>query len=976
MLLSLPLFAANGEAGRNPNDPLDQGGETCATAPAITTIPYCDSGTTLGHVNDYVVPCNTPSVAPDVVYTITPPVTSVLSFSLCGSAYNTALTIWRGCPTAGGQLICCSDNVCGDDACCSGITLLAGVQYFVVVDGGVGGVVAGNYVLNVVQGQSCPETPCQNVCPFESLDFEPANNNCGPNAPSVTCGDTLCGVISAAADRDWYRFNFTQFPCADVHIAVYGNDTPGHFPFGQGLNPKVSVWTADCTTMLAQDDDGGVGLDALLDSLCIPAGSYNILVESSAGTGPYELWIWCTSCQCVCPYPNFDIEPNNICSGGGGVISCGDTVCGYQELGANDYYYFRVLGPGCQNVTIDVFGNDTPGQYPFGQGLNPRVTLYTPGCVGIAGDANSGVGEDARIDSLCLAPGTYRLHVIAEPQATNFGPYVIATSCTPCQCADTCDYPNRDFEGVNNSCGTFNPPMACGDTLCGELSVNDVVDWYLITVVGPGSIRLKVDVFGNDTPGFYPFGLGLNPRVSVVGVGCTSVLGNDNDGGIGEDSHLEICLSQGTYNIAVTADSLQFGPYILATACAPCDTCPYPDFDVEPLNNSCGTINEILHCNDARCGEIFGTVAPDQDWYVLQLTECRQLFIDVLGNDTPGFYPFGHGLNTAVELWSADCSTMLYQDFNSGVGEDARLNTPCIEPGIYMLRIYGEVGTQGPYIIFVGCEACQCGPPCEVICPTGSTLENEPCPSFVDSTNGGCNTEPQHFLPLQCNQVYCGTGFATPNYVDTDWYRLLVTSPSQVRLCVTSEFDGYLNLYVRGPRPNGCDALDLVDCIYVVGCQGIQCISDCLPRGIYYAEFRPAGFQNVNCWDYTLAAVCSDCQPTVCEAPDSVVISYPDLLDAPNPVTDITLRWPPVPGATEYRIHRVDNNTVFVPGPGNYVAATSDTFYTHPGVIAFGGADEVWIYYVVAYCAYNHEPCDVVPAAVRPEEPRIIAPRE
>ncbi|MBK6765563.1 MAG: hypothetical protein IPG71_04310 [bacterium] len=833
LVCAVPLWAANETDGRNPINPLDQGGETCATAVAITSIPFCDTGTTLGHINDYPVPCNSNSAAPDVVYSITPPVTAILSFSLCGSAYNSALTIWRGCPSAGGVLVCCSDNVCGDDACCAGVTLQANVLYFVVVDGGAAPN-AGNYLFNVLQGEQCPETPCaQDTCTLGNRDIEPVNNNCGPNTPNITCGDSLCGEISMTADRDWYRLNFTQFPCADIRIAVYGNDTPGHYPFGLGLNPKVSLWSADCLTMLAQDSDGGIGLDALLDSLCLPAGSYNVLVEHEGSIGPYELWVWCTPCECACPWPSEDIEPNNVCSGGGGVILCGDTVCGYQELGANDYYYFEIFNT-CQNVTIDVFGNDTPGQFPFGQGLNPRVTLYEfIGCNFVAFDDNSGVGEDARIDSLCLEPGIYRLHVAAEPQATNFGPYVIATSCSPC----------------------------------------------------------------------------------------------------------------------------------------PCDTCPYPNQDIEPINNQCGTFNPILRCGDNVCGEIVSVVAPDQDWYVIQITDgCRELYIDILGNDTGGYYPFGHGLNPAGELWSADCGTLLYQDFNSGAGEDARITTDCLEPGFYMLRIYGELATQGPYIVLIACQSCACPAPCEVTCPQGALLENEPCPSLVDTTNGGCAADEQLFLPLGCGQVYCGTSIAfLGGYVDTDWYRLLVPQPSQVRLCVSSEFDGYLSLYVRGPGTDPCDQRDLVDCEFIAGCQGAQCISMCLPAGIYFAEFKPTGFQAVECWDYVLAAVCSACEPTVCEAPDSLVISYPDSLNPDDPITDVTLRWPPVPGATEYRVYRTsDNNSVLIPTPVTYVATTLDTFFVHDGVIVNDGTNEIWIYYVLSYCEYTHEPCDVVPTAIEP----------
>lgn len=836
LLLVLPLWAANDEAGRTPNDPLDQGGETCAQAVAITTIPYCDFGSTAGRVNDYPVPCQTGSAAPDVVYTMTPPVTAVLSFSLCGSDYNSALTIWRGCPSAGGVIICCSDNVCGDDACCTNVTLLPNVQYFIVVDGGVAPN-AGNYTLNVVQGDNCPTTPCQNTC----------------------------------------------------------------------------------------------------------------------------------------PYPDLDSEPNDICAGGGGVFACGDTVCGYQELGANDYYYFRVLGPGCQSVTIDVFGDDTPGFPPFGQGLNPEVTLYDAGCNAISSDFNSGTGEDARIDSLCLVPGTYRIRVSGQPQATNFGPYIIATSCTPCPCPDSCEYENRDVEALNGTCGTFNPPMICGDTLCGDIvTVNDV-DWYLITVVGPGLIRLKIDIFANDTPGWYPFGLGLDPMVRLVGAGCTTILGVDTAGGVGEDAHLEICLTQGTYNIQVQQEDFTTGPYILATSCEPCDTCPYPSFDIEPVNDDCGTFNHILHCGDVVCGEIDG---GDTDWNVLQITECTQLFIDVLGDDTPGFYPFGQGLNPAVELFNAACSGGLYGDQNSGVGEDAQLTTGCLDPGIYMLHVIPEFGTQGPYILFIGCEQCQCDAPCVVACPDTANLENETCPSFPDTFNSGCDNQPPRFLPLFCNDMYCGTSYSDPSYTDSDWYLLRVGDPSQVRVCVNSEFNGYLSIYEPGGGLNPCNQRDLIECLPIVGCQGGQCITVCLNAGLYMVEFTPTGLEPVNCWDYVLWTACSPCEPLVCPAPDSLVIHYPDTVLASDPETDIVLYWNAIPGATEYRIYRSsDNNSPVIVTPANYVGSTTNTFFVHGNVIAFGGND-IWIYEIVAYCGTGAIPCDEVSTAIEPEKPRVITPRE
>jgi hypothetical protein len=88
---NLTLAQNNSRHGRG--NPLDQGGETCATAMVIPSLPFCDRGTTVGHVNDYNPPCDGNSRAPDVVYSFHPTQQVVISASLCGSSYRTLLHI-------------------------------------------------------------------------------------------------------------------------------------------------------------------------------------------------------------------------------------------------------------------------------------------------------------------------------------------------------------------------------------------------------------------------------------------------------------------------------------------------------------------------------------------------------------------------------------------------------------------------------------------------------------------------------------------------------------------------------------------------------------------------------------------------------------------------------------------------------------------------------------------------------------------
>ena len=138
----------------NPYDypaPTRQGGEDVATALEITALPYNDSGTTAGYLNDYDEVCPyTGSTAPDVVYVYTPAADAVVDISLCnGSTYDTKLYVYENDVIEGTSI------ACNDDSCPSyvsellDVSLTAGNDYYIVVDG-YGGA-SGAYVLDVTE---------------------------------------------------------------------------------------------------------------------------------------------------------------------------------------------------------------------------------------------------------------------------------------------------------------------------------------------------------------------------------------------------------------------------------------------------------------------------------------------------------------------------------------------------------------------------------------------------------------------------------------------------------------------------------------------------------------------------------------------------------------------------------------------------------------------------------------------------------
>jgi hypothetical protein len=89
----------------------------------------------------------------------------------------------------------------------------------------------------------------------------------------------------------------------------------------------------------------------------------------------------------------------------------------------------------------------------------------------------------------------------------------------------------------------------------------------------------------------------------------------------------------------------------------------------------------------------------------------------------------------------------------------------------YHIAVDGYGGECGVYNLVIDeCEIC------DVECPEGGIPEGEPVceENYVDTYNGGCNSDPPVFSEIACGDTICGEGGTYPfdgsNYRDTDWY--------------------------------------------------------------------------------------------------------------------------------------------------------------------------------------------------------------
>ncbi|MGD8441832.1 MAG: hypothetical protein PVG53_14970, partial [Holophagae bacterium] len=143
-------------------DVIRQGGDTCASATVIGSLPFTADGTTVGYTDDYEEVCPYSSTSPDVVYSFTPATDMAIDISLCTGTtnYDTKLFVYEGsCPGAG--FVACNDDSCSAPlypstfiSSLENVALTAGQTYYIVVDGYGGD--SGPYTIDVTEWQPPP----------------------------------------------------------------------------------------------------------------------------------------------------------------------------------------------------------------------------------------------------------------------------------------------------------------------------------------------------------------------------------------------------------------------------------------------------------------------------------------------------------------------------------------------------------------------------------------------------------------------------------------------------------------------------------------------------------------------------------------------------------------------------------------------------------------------------------------------------
>ncbi len=278
-------FDLGNQAGDKPvinypeNIPGDrQGGDTILDAVLVALPVVNGTGTTAGYTDDYDEVCPyTNSTSPDVVYTFIPDADVGINVDLFGSAYDTKTYLYD----ENLALVACNDDFYSDyTSLLENVPVVAGVQYFLVIDGYGGDF--GDYLVNITEFE-----PCVVDCPAgASMEGEPPlandqvdnwNGGCNtdpvngpfqPMGPGDFCG--VSGFFLAAGsnnrDTDWFTLEIG----ADGFIEFYGDAELATYMFE--LGPQ------DCNTV-------GVIQNVIIGP-CLPG------VMTIVGAPGSTVWFW------------------------------------------------------------------------------------------------------------------------------------------------------------------------------------------------------------------------------------------------------------------------------------------------------------------------------------------------------------------------------------------------------------------------------------------------------------------------------------------------------------------------------------------------------------------------------------------------------------------------------------------------------------------------------------------------------------
>ncbi len=280
-----------------------------------------------------------------------------------------------------------------------------------------------------------------------------------------------------------------------------------------------------------------------------------------------------------------------------------------------------------------------------------------------------------------------------------------------------------------------------------------------------------------------------------------------------------------------------------------------PDFDLNitevtaVANDDCANTIAIGAVTDLPFSTLLATndgpltcVNGANIWYDYTATYTGNAIISLCGSeyDTQLGIWDGTTYPPTVELECADDEGCL-EILNEAVV------VPVVQGNVYKIEIGGCKGESGEGYLSIYEDII-----CDIPCPPGSIPENETC---RDDINGGCNMDVPAFTNMYDCDVICGNLWSEYGIRDSDWFKVELTNPANIRFSVTTENHTVFGFVAQiEPGVAGCNNLTtfLSNWEELLPCTDGFVESALLPAGTYYLMVASQDFSNFSClgFDY------------------------------------------------------------------------------------------------------------------------------
>lgn len=373
-----------------------------------------------------------------------------------------------------------------------------------------------------------------------SIQVQNAGDDFGESAGTagtLTTGVVVSGEVEDAGDRDWFA---ATLQAGNLYtISLEGSSSAAGTlgdPYIWGVHDQAGNLIEG-----SRDDDGGEGLNSLLEFTPSVTGTYYISAGAyHLSTGTYKLSLSAEEQQ---------VDDYGSATDSAGTVSVGVAALGAIEV-ADDQDWFAVTLTSGVTYRVNLEGSSTGA----GTLVDPQLTgLFDASGVLISGTSDDDSGEGRNSFLLYTAERTGVHYIAATAYGNQTGSYKLSVD------ADNETPAGDDYASAPAGSGQ----LTLGVAKTGVLETAGDEDWFAMTL--QAGQRYSFDLEGQPTSG----GTLADTLIRGLHDSAGNLIANtgDDDGGVSTNSRVTFTpASSGTYYLAAAGYGANTGTYTLTAS--------------------------------------------------------------------------------------------------------------------------------------------------------------------------------------------------------------------------------------------------------------------------------------------------------------------------------------------------------------------------------------------------------------------------